>query len=287
MRKILALLAALALVVSFAPPAQAVDIPLRSPFGVSGAMSAVSTDVAMWVKWVGPSTFTTKPTVAVVAADSDMNFTVNGAADATITGCGGTAGSLDTAQAACDTLIELCNTINTSANWLCVLENEVGSTTTNNTLITLGATDAAIPGGVPILKDTVVGLNAYVSLRPGTDMGFFLEGNKPNKNPFADSITLVQSIRENITSGGTVGNFEVIGVKRVFGGPSGKTLSETVRVIWSEVGAATTVEKALNFWNFPLMSQPGEIVLVRISAGTNLTAPKLNAVGVIGRSALQ
>jgi hypothetical protein len=288
-RKMLVLLAAAFVVVGIVsvPTATAVDIPLRNPVGVSGALSAVSTDVGMWVKWVGPTVFTTKPTVAVAAADSDMAFTVNGAADTTITGCGGTAGTLDTAQAACDTIIELCNTINTSANWACALENMLGSTTAVNTLITLGATDASTPGGVAILKDTVVALDVYVSLRPGVDMGFFLAGpTKLNKNPVSDTVTLVQSIRENITSAGVIGNFEVLGVKRVYGGTSGKTLTETVRTMWSEVGAATTVEKTANFWNFPLMSQPGEIVLVHQSAGTGLTAPKLNAVGVMGKVAV-
>lgn len=272
---------------SFAPYAPAVDIPLHQPYAVSGALSAVNTEPALWIKWVGTgTTITTQPTVAVAAADSDVTLQVNGANDATASAaCGGTAGTLDTAQAACDTIGELCDQINASANWLCVPEVGLRGDASANYLLTVSTSNAAVPGGVVVYGETPQRLSVSVSLRPGTDMGFFLSGgNKPNVNPFAGMVTLVQSIRENVTSTGAVGNFDVLGVTRTWTGTGAtKKYSETTRTIWSEAGAATTVEKALNFWNFPLMSQPGEMVIVRQSAATTLTVPKLNGVGVIGK----
>lgn len=281
-RKTLAVVGILGLL---AMPVLAVDVPLRSGVGVSGALSAVSTDVALWVKYVGTSTFTTKPTIAVAAADADIALTFNGAADTTITGCGGTAGTLDTAQTGCDTLGELCNRINASANWACVIESALASDASANALDTVAASDAVTqPGGLGLKKDTIVALNVVVPLRPGVTGDFYFQGNAPNPNPFGSFTTFVQAIRENITSGGTVGEFMVIGVTpKVVGVGSSKVYSETVRTIWSEPGAATTVEKNLSFINFPLMSVPGEKVLVKISATSTLTAPKLNAVGVLGR----
>lgn len=268
-----------------AMPVLAVDVPIRSGVGVSGALSAVSTDVGLWVKYVGTTAFTTKPTIAVAAADADIALTFNGAADATVTGCGGTAGTLDTAQAACNTLGGLCNRINASANWACVVESALASDASANALDTLGASDAVTqPGGVGLKKDTVVALNVVVPLRPGVTGDWYFAGNAINPNPFGGFTTFVQAIRENVTSAGTVGEFMVIGVTpKVVGVGASKVYSETVRTIWSEPGAATTVEKNLSFINFPLMSMPGEKVIVKISATTGLTAPKLNAVGVIGK----
>jgi len=282
-RKAMAVAAILALTVL---PATAVDIPVRAPMAVSGALSAVSTDVGMWVKYVGTTAFTTKPTIAVAAADADIALTFNGAADTTITGCGGTAGTLDTAQTGCDTLGELCNRINASANWACVLESALAGDASANALDTVAASDAVTqPGGLGLKKDTVVALNVVVPLRPGTTGDWYFQGNAPNPNPFAGYFTFIQAIRENVTSGGTVGEFMVIGVTpTVRGAGASKVYSEVTRTIWSEPGAATTVEKNLSFINFPLMSTPGEKVLVKISATSTLTAPKLNAVGVMGKN---
>jgi hypothetical protein len=282
-RKTLAVAVVLALAVL---PATALDVPVQQAVGVSGALSAVSTDVALWVKYVGTSTFTTKPTIAVAAADADIALTINGAADTTITGCGGTAGTLDTAQTGCDTLGELCNRMNASANWACVVESALASDASANALDTVAASDAVTqPGGLGLKKDTVVALNVVVPLRPGITGDWYFQGNAINPNPFGGFYTFVQAIRENVTSGGTVGEFMVIGVTpKVVGVGASKVYSETVRTIWSEPGAATTVEKNLSFINFPLMTVPGEKVLVKISATSTLTAPKLNAVGVLAKA---
>lgn len=260
--------------------------------GVSDAISAVSTDVGLYVKYVGASQ-TGTATVAVDAATGDIAFVVNGGADTSI-GCPTATGTIDVSNAACDTMGEVLDVINKTANWRAVLGGMLRSDSSNNTLITLSATVASGPRGLGLLKDTVVALNITLDLTPnftpaGRSIGYFMAPspnttvNKLNPNAFNGLRTLITNIRENITSSGTVGQFVVYGVTQTHAN-SGSTAyvnSETVRTIWSETGAATTVEKVRDFNAFPLYGVAGERILVRISAGTDLTVPLVNGVGIV------
>src|SRR5512147_2393037 len=87
---------------------------LQGGLGVSDAISAVSTDIGLYVKYVGASQ-TGTATVAVDAATGDIAFVVNGAADTTI-GCPTATGTIDVSNAACDTMGEVLDVINKTAN---------------------------------------------------------------------------------------------------------------------------------------------------------------------------
>lgn len=248
---------------------------------VNGSTAAAS---CMIIKYRG--TTAGLPDVAV-AAGGDMTLRIATVADTTTGSASNGIFDLSTPAAADDTMGELVNRINTQgSNWVAVLTGCLASDFTDNTIDTLSATDASKPGGVTLYRDAVVAsatstFSAQVALLPedaATNIRFFLSGGpvgattgstKVNPNPLNRYQTFVQNVREKITSTGTIGLFEILGVKRTYDG-LGK-VSETVRTIWSETGAATTVEKAKDFNSGPIVSAPGELIVVRQRTGTDLT----------------
>lgn len=248
---------------------------------VNGSSAAASCAL---IKWVG--TATGKPTVAV-AAGGDMTLSTGAGADTTTGSAANGVWDLSTPAATVDTMGELVNLVNTTgSNWRMVLTGCLASDFTDNTIDTLATTEAASPQGVPLFKDAVVAsatstFSAQVALYPAAfdrDIRFHLSGapigntsgsTKPIANPLNRYQTFVQNVREKITSTGVIGLFEILGVTRTY--DSLGKVSETVRTIWSETGAATTVEKAKDFNSGPIVSAPGELIVVRQRTATDLT----------------
>lgn len=273
--------------------AQAGAIYMVDGVGVSDAITAVSTDVGLYVKYVGAAQ-TGTATVAVDAATGDIAFVVNGGADTDL-GCPTATGTIDVSDASCDTVVEVLNVINKSTNWRAAPGAMIGTDTTINTLITRSAAVASGPDGVALLKDTAVALNVTADLTPnyysgGRSIKFFLQPGGGgalkqtlNFNPFAGLATWIAYATETITSSGTVGAFSILGVTGTHTGVQGTAsygYIETVRTILSQVGAATTVEKNYDLTRFPARGNPGERILVRIASGTDLTVPKVGGYGI-------
>src|SRR5262245_32723073 len=104
---------------------------------VSQALTTDDTDVAFLIRHVGTAV---SGTVQVSSGDVLLKVGAQGseAADTTITGCGGTAGTLDVDNTACDTLGELVDRINASANWKAVILDGLRTdVTAAATLVTL------------------------------------------------------------------------------------------------------------------------------------------------------
>lgn len=272
-------------------------LPQPNNFYPAGdAITAVSTDVGLYIKYVGAkqTASTGTATVAVDAATGDIAFVVNGGADTSI-GCPTATGTIDTSDAACDTFTEVVAVINKTTNWRAEYGAVLGSDSTNNTLITRSAAVASGPDGVALLKDTVVALNITLDLTPNTQPGFgrgirwFMDPTpstnfgKLNPNPYAGLRTIVPYAEETIASSGTVGQFAIIGVTRNHSGQgtAAYTASEVKRTILSSLGGATTVQKIFNFVDFPIYGGVGERIYVRISSGTDLTAPAVGANAVM------
>jgi hypothetical protein len=296
-RAIFALLAVLALsaVASTASADKVIVVP--DGVGVSDAISAVNTDVGIYVKFIGNCQPVTTSTVAV-AAGGILSFVACGVADATINPvaagplgiCGNTAGSIDPNDADCNTFGELIDLINGSPNWVAYPGAVLRTDSSDNTLDTLVAAPAQY--GLGLLKDTAVALNVTLAPRPliGTAQAhtFGLQGNILNPNPFRGIATYIYRMRENITSAGVIGNFAVFGVTQDFlpkqtaaaNTLPAQSYRETARTAWAQTGAATTVELALNFADNPVVLNPGERPLIRQSATVGLTVPLLNVTGV-------
>ena len=299
MRKLSVILTALAVAFGFVGPAMAQPVffyPTLDPVaGFSGGVTA-STPCVL-TKYVGSTVG--KPTVEV-AAGGDVTFKIAAVADAT-TGSPTLNGVFDlsTPAAAVDTMGEFVQLVNsTGGNWRAVLVSCLAADLTDNTVDTLTATDASTPSGVALFRDSTVAsasaiFSAQVALVPtdaSTNIRFWLSGapvgnttgsSKVNENPFDGLQTFIQHIREKITSSGTVALFEVLGVQRKYAGGTsgGAVISETVRTLYAETGAATTVEKTLNFHNGPIVTAPGELVIVRQRTGTALTVESINGSG--------
>lgn len=267
------------------------DVTSIAGVGTAVNGSALASSCAI-IKYVG--TTVGKPDVAV-AAGGDMTLRIAAAVDTTTGSAANGVWDLSTPAATVDTMGELVNLVNTTgSNWRMVLTGCLASDFTDNTIDTLTVTDAAIPNGVVLFRDSVVvnatsTFAAQVALLPedaATNMRFFTSGgpignttgsNKINANPFNKYQPFVQNVREKITSTGTIGLFEILAVKRTYDG-LGK-VSETVRSLWSETGAATTVEKAKDFNSGPIIGAPGEFIVVRQRTGTDLTVMSVSGTG--------
>lgn len=284
----------------------------------SDVITAVSTDVGIYVKYVG--TAAGAATVAV-AAGGDVSFVANGAADTTInsagTVCGATPGTLDlsTPPAGCDTFGEVVALINQSPNWVAALGSVLATDSTNDTLITLVAADAKNPEGLGLLKDTTKTLNVTLQLFPGSNggrvagiqnflpasgsgtgsslgdtggFGFSVGQQNRSGNPFRGRHARLLYASENVTSTGAVGNFIVYCrvpsyVRRpVSSTANASTYSEVLTTLYLEAGAATTVTGKIDeFVNAGGLGCDNGDLLVRISATTDLTAPTVLATGYV------
>lgn len=156
----------LALISAFlAVPAPALAQSATNPtlYSTGNAIGAVSTDVAMLVKFVG----TAASGKVAVAAGGALTFTegASGAEAATATfECpvsGALGGVIDVTNAACDTLGEVCDVINgttgsTETGWACVLLDGARADSSNDTIATISATQAKVAGGLALYHDDTV-----------------------------------------------------------------------------------------------------------------------------------
>lgn len=252
-------------------------------------ITAVATDVMLRVRYVGSATGAA--TVAV-AGNNAIAFVANGAADTTIGTCGGTAGTLDLTNAACDTMIEVVNLVNQSAGWIAVLDESLGTDTSNGKLNNLSATDAKSPAGVAILGLTSANLFMTAALHPvnndgsASDLRDFVPGVvRPNSpiagHPFADRDTVLLYASENITTTDNAANlFKVFCVVGAYSGTK-KIYAENVNELYREAAAATTttgkIDEFLNAGGVP-PCQGGKL-LVRVNGNTTLTAPTIILTG--------
>jgi hypothetical protein len=286
MRRFLTLAAAFLLAATNVRAADYGVYKFSSP--VSGAISAVSTDVGLYVKYIGSTAG--KPTVEVDAATGDITFKIAGSADTTV-GCPtiGT-GIVDVSDAACDTFSEVINkVIGQSSNWLLAPGAVLGSDTTINTLGTQAATDTNIrTSGVALLLDTAVSFDVAAQLIPpgytqATFGSFWFQGNRVNPDAFGGVLFALHQFRAASTYGSGTSTLAVYAVKSTFAGaPGSGSYKEVVRTVWTETGGATTVENQTDFGNSPLLAL-GERFIFRIENSAALTAPALVVSGAAYR----
>ncbi len=293
---LLAVVLSLPLGLATSPTVSQAQVVLPESFsnaqGVGGTIGAVSTDVGILIKYVGGGT---GGTVAVDAATGDLTLStgpVGGSAVDTTLECplsGAFAGVIDTSNAACNTLGEVVDIINGSANWRAVIVDGVRSDSSDNTLITLAETAANTAKGVGLLKDTTVALNVSLALMPfdRLDIRNYLSGegttSKFTPNPVADNRAVVFFVSGTFTGTGA-DTHEVISIlpnlQRCTNGAAANvcSASETNTTIKSTPGGTTTVNKE---YKDLVYGKKGEKLLVRLKAATTFTAAFLSANGII------
>lgn len=289
MRKFAAILTAALLAVT---PAFA-ELPFtgyKAKGPITGTSSAADDNVALYVKYVGTSSGI--PTVQV-SSGGDIQFEVDGSVDTTVA-CpeADDDGVIDVSDSACNTMVEVVNAINQGgSNWRAVLVEALGTDSSEDAFATLSETDTNVKLGAPIYYDTnfagsaptVTALVAPVF--PPADGSFFFNGSEINKNPFAGGTSFLSGVSTLQDSSGTIAATVIRAVFREYRGnpTNGYDLYETIRTVWSQVGAADDTQGTLDFSNFPLVSAPGEAFIARIGSSTTITTANLNAVGVFAQ----
>jgi hypothetical protein len=239
------------------------------------AVSAVDTDTAFVIRYVGGVAGTN--TIAYSAPN--LNFVVGGVADAGITGCGATPGSLDVSNAACNSFLEILNIVNNSANWRMALVDVLGSDVSTSNIVTLGATDANPIAGVPVLWKSSASFQqgrALVACRTYDCLSYGGGKNVFATNPYRGYVGAVKFINIATTYASGTSTIKVYSVKP--GGVQGAQF-ETVKTLYSVAGGATTVAKVLgppDLGSDGLFGDKDSKIIVRVENSAALSAPAIN-----------
>lgn len=306
LRKFLAPLLALAfsLPVGLLTPTPVADAQVVLPGafaqaqGVGVTLGAVSTDIGILIKYVGPQVAGSTPvggTVTVAAATGDITLKtgpVGGSAADTTTECpvsGALGGVIDVSDAACNTLGEVVDAINASPNWRAVIVDGLRSDSSDNTLNTLAETSASSAKGLAIPKDTTVALNVSVALEPfdRLDIRQYLvpgHGTNAGLNPRPQGDHRVVLFAASGTFTGTgADTFEVISAAEnlqrcsLTASAVVCSASEDAATVMSTPGGGTTVNKE---YKSLVYGRTGDKLLVRLKAATTFTAAFLSANGI-------
>lgn len=296
-----------------APPlsAQTASIGLwgfsTPPEPAFAAITADDSDVAMLVKYIGPigaSGTTNSGTVQIAATSALFKSGAQGAetnatTDPTCPG-GGTAGTVDFTNAACDTLGEMVDVVNATTTWRAVL---VAGFRTDNTfnsnvkLVALGATRATTPDGVQIKFKTANQLTSSLLVAPArftTSMTAYLAGGNAGQprafvsNPFYNrrSVFLLGNETSTFASGTSTYNiYSVLPKNRPAGAAGvGTGSSEVVTLMYSDVGGATTVSKTFDLRDIGIAAARNEKLIIRLTNSAALSVTTNRAYGIFGRA---
>jgi hypothetical protein len=238
-------------------------------------------DSALIVRYVGA-----QPSGTIEVASGDLLFK-HGAlaaeiADTTITGCGGTAGTLDV-DTTCTTLGVTLDRCNASANWRCVrLDGLRSDSDSGAKLLTLAATQATPEDGVLIKWDTSVAFHTTRLLAPPIyrSMRAYLgTGTALNANPWLGRTTCVQYMNGTSTYASGTSTIQFLSEQPSFGVTES---APTVNINFSVAGGATTANKVItDFVYTPLCMPQNERTLIRILNSAAMSVPTLVGGGKI------
>lgn len=277
MKKLLSLSALAALL--------ALTLPLKSTYAASGSPAPVpvnfavatdDSDVGIIVKYIGASA---SGTVQVSAGDLLFKSGVlsSEVAEATITGCGGTAGTLDVDNAACDTVGETVDRINASGTWVAVRQDSIqGDNDAGNRYLDVAAQAAKVAAGYSVVWDSSVALHRTRALLPvgfRNDISKYIKGEGTGQtikvNPFQGNQVTIQYFNENITYGGGTSTI------RFIDDPSSFALTNEPNselTVFQVAGGASTTNKVLADFEFqPFYFRLNNRALVRVVQSTTLT----------------
>lgn len=258
MKKFLAsLVTTVALIVtSFVTPAQAQMADVFAAYtngkAVAVARTADDTDPVLVIRYVGTANGTAEVSSA---GDITLKYGAIGAeaVDSTVK-CpsGGSSGVIDVSDTACNTVGEVINAINASANWVAVpiaslLSDDINCGGTG-CLLLKSAASAAVNDGLPLYADTDVVLTSTIALLPSEYLTIkpYLAGTPKasvalRTNPFPFRTFLAASNATSTYASGT-SLWSVIQVQPNYL-KAGST--ETATTLYGNVaGGATTVNKA-------------------------------------------
>lgn len=289
-RTLTLLLALVALSLSMPSPPEAVHAQrfltldkIAAGDPVSASVTADDTDVAILVKYVGPLT---TADVAVAATTSDFTFRQDATADTTLE-CpvsGALGGIIDVSDAACNTLGEVVDTINSSADWRAWIIDGLRSDSSDARLLTLSATDATLEDGLKINWDTSTAFETKRALTTARTARAYLAGRPQQNavvtpNPFQGTRVVYWYGNATSTFASGTSNFRIYSVK--VNHKTGKSKStETVTTILGPIaGGATTVNKEFDFSEAGVYCEKDAKCLVELKNSAAGSAVQLVAYG--------
>lgn len=261
--------------------------------GVIGGLSAVSTQAQVLVQYTGSNA---NGGTVTVAAGGDITFSegaVGSSAvdttmecDASIAASGSRNGiyDLSTPNAACDTLGEVVDLINSQgSNWLAVILHGRRSDPTDNVFITLSETAANSVDGLGLLSDGTTLFKATRAVLPAAalKMPFYKVGigrtvRALKANPFEGMTALLYSITATSTYGSGTSAHEIHCVAVT----NSLTAGSEVVTSYTKAAGATTVE---NTWTpneaFGVACPKGQKMLTRTANSAEMTASTLYHAG--------
>ena len=293
------ILAAIALVsvIPYSLPSSAwnggVPYNAKYVYPAGNVLTADDTDVAILVRYVGDGSGATTSLsgLVAVAAGGDLTFTsgtLSSEAAETDFECpssGANGGVIDVSDTACDTLGEVVDVINcagtggvgaSTCKWRAVIIDGLRSDISNDSLLTISATQASAENGLELKWDTdTAGFFSTVQVGPreARRMPFYLEGMSPTRrfymkaNPWAGSQANIVYANATSTfgSGTSIWSTRTCGIK--LSTNSSFTGSEDCTVLTSIAGGATTANKV--FWDgtnpYGVFGNPNEKLIARLT----------------------
>ncbi len=283
-KRFLSLAAGLLLLVGLSTQADAQVFQRIYPVGTLPAGGANATEdnaVGVLIQYIGAQQ---SGTAQVSSGDLLLKHGVlaSEAADTTVTGCGGTAGTLDVDNAACDTAGELVDRINAGGNWRAViLDGLRSSATAANRLIDVAATQAKVNGGLGLKWDTSVAFHETRALVPSAARAieFYLDGTGLRANPWLGTQTFLTYLNETTTFGSGTSSIQCYSDQQVLSAGGVGSATETLE--YTIAGGATTVNKVItDFIYAPLAFKPNARAVCRVNNSAAASVPTLVTAAV-------
>ena len=256
---------------------------------VYSAVAVDDTDKMIVIKYIGDQTL--PATVTVTSATALIAFTVNAIADTTInvqatTPCGAVVGTLDGTDGDCNTVGEMVDEINASANWRAAPLDALRTDATGaNILLTAGACNAKQPDGCGIYRDTNGATiwnftRALVTCRVASCMFPGLGGNT-EANAYKGTYTVLTNWTFRTTYGAGTSIYQVFSVV-----PRSAGAGETVTQLTT--GASGATNTLLNLgpaaWGlYGLVGLPDAKMVVRVVNDNSMSVTEGYAAGLIFR----
>lgn len=255
--------------------------------------TADDTDVKILIRYVG--TTAAGGTVTVSAA-GDISL-AEGAVGASVADdtlecpvSGALGGIIDVSDAACNTVDEVVDKINSSENWVAVVLDGFLTDDMNcggsGCLLARSETLATAPEGLPLYVDTDVALNSTIALVPpeARRLDYYLAGPATlsavlRRNPFGGYRTIVASqLATSTYAAGT----SLMTISEVVPSFLRSNTTENVTAIYGPIaGGATTVSKTFIALSDPVkvLANSDTKVVLRLTNDTNMSVVTHTALG--------
>jgi hypothetical protein len=278
---------------AFSPAAQAAgDLydRLFSARAVPAYVTADDTDVALHIVYVG----TKQSGTVQVGAAGDLLFKEGASGAESNTGVvikcpgGGTEGTIDVSDAACNTVKEVVDACNVATSpFRCVPIDSLLADATDaagNLFLVAAAAKANKPDGVKVFWDTSTAFQSTRLLSPYRTANDYLlgDGKTISPTPYDGLKTIFLRGTFNSTYGAGSSKVQVIDSLLTFAGTN-NVASETTALFLNEAGGGTGADKTFDLGAYGIHSDLNHRLLTRIVNTAAASAVKQNGFGLFFR----